>query len=211
MTTGEQLKRIRILLNLDQMQGHPDLRKHFREYLAILTANNLSQMILAGGPAIIENIAHWHDFEAGDALLQYWLDCATSLHSPQSILEFAESQIQKGHYLVISELLEKSLKSQDWAEDRLAGEVLRCAALEKLREGFAKPEALLKTEQAKTQAGWVATSFGIEKVNETLRQSIDETQRTFAGISQPTKQQIALKRQLDGIEKSLAGSGQTNP
>jgi len=50
MTTGEQLKRINMLLNLDLIQRHSDLAAHFQEYLSILVANGLRQMVLEGGP-----------------------------------------------------------------------------------------------------------------------------------------------------------------
>jgi len=59
---------------------------------------------------------------------------------------------------------------------------------------------------AKAQAGWVASSFGIENVTRTLRESISAAERTFADLKQPTKQQVTLKGQLDAMAKTATGS-----
>ena len=204
-TVGEQLKRINLLLDLDQMQDHPDLQKHFRQYLAILTANNLNQMILGGGLSIIDTTARWHHLAPADRLLDQWLDAAIAVHSPASILAFADVQVRGNQHWIVAKLLEKSLKSQDWGQARLAGQVLRCAALKTLYDYSEKPESV-KTEQAKAEREWVATSFGVENVTKALREGLSEANRTFAEIAEPTKQQKALKNQLDAIEKTL-----TNP
>jgi hypothetical protein len=178
----------------------------FKDYLASLRFSDLNAMLLVGGLSRIDITMRWCQFDAADRLLAQWLDAAASVHDPASIMAFADPQVRKGQCRATAKLLERSLKSQDWGEDRLAGQVLRCTALAKLREGFARPEESLKTEQAKTQAGWVATSFGIKNVTKALQEGVSEAQLTFTNLKEPTKQQQALKTQLDTIEKNLVTS-----
>jgi hypothetical protein len=207
VSVGEQLKRVNTLLQLDWMLDDPNrLEEDFRQYTRLLRSNGLGRMVLFGGENVIETTTRWGQIDAADRLLAIWRDAGASDNDARSILDFASANMAKESYWTTAKLLEKSLASQDWGERRLAGQVLRCAALARLHEGFVKPEEFLKTEQAKAQAGWVATCFGIENVTQALRDALGEARQTFANVAQPTKQQTALEGQLEAIEKTLADS-----
>ena len=67
---GERLKRVNTHLQLDWMLADPNrLEMDFREYLSLLSANNLDRMILFGGQNVIETTVRWGQLRAGDRLL----------------------------------------------------------------------------------------------------------------------------------------------
>ncbi|MBN1508225.1 MAG: hypothetical protein JW955_15355 [Sedimentisphaerales bacterium] len=204
---GEKLREMNILMELNRMLGdEAQLERYFASYLSVLRENGCRRMVLVGGYAAIETSMLWRRYQEADRLLDRWLDVALAVHDPPAILSFAQTQVERDRCWVMVRLLEKSLQSQDWGQTKLAGQVLRCLAIEKLYEASQKPDPG-RPESVMAQTVWVASSFGIENLAKALFASLREADRTFAGIEGPTEEQRAMKAQLDNIERALTDCG----
>lgn len=199
---AKQLKRLHMLMQLDWMQGDLALERHFREYLATMTANGFCETLIAGGCEIIDMTARWRQFGTANRLTDHWVDTVATMCSPSVVLHYVESQLPGTRCWTTARLLERSLKSQDWGQAKLAGQVLHCVTLQKTRAALLNPESS-ESRLTKAQGAWVAASCGLEGVTQALHESLAEAKQTFAGIEEPTAEQRKLQNQLDAIEKTL--------
>ncbi len=202
-TIGEKLKRINMIMELDWIQGDHALKKHFKQYLAILAANDLKLMTLVGGQHVIETTIEWRQFSVADHLLHEWVYTAVAINAEKAILHFGESAIRKGRFWTLAKLMEKSLKSsRKWGQKRFNAETLKCMAIHRLYEMLQKPDKI-KTSFRIAQSGWVSSSASIDSLLKTLNESIAEAQQTFANLDTPTQKQKALKEELDTISQKI--------
>ena len=205
-TVGEQLKRVNMLLQGDWMLDDPNgLKEDFREYMRLLRSNGLGRMILYGGENLIETTARWGQPDTADKLLPLWLDAAIAENDMTAILDFASARVVKGSLWTMAKLLEKALRRLTVSADqRFAGEALRCTALSRIDEMVQNPDNI-KSEPSIAQARWVLWGMTGDELREELRASVVAAQRSFAAIERPTRQDHALKQRLDAIERNLLG------
>ena len=211
-TAGEQLRRINMLLQIDWMLGDSEqLKKHFQQYLAILSANGLGRMVLVGGQYAIETTIRWGHFAAADDLLEKWVDRAIAVNDEEAILDFVESVILKNRFWTVARLLEKSLSSPEkWGQKRFNAESLRCMALHRLYEMLQNPDKV-KKGLIMAQANWVLSSTSIDKLLGTLNESIADAQKTFANLAEPTPKQKALRAQLEKVNPRTQNAEVNDP
>ncbi len=202
---GEQLKRLGLLIQLDWIQGDSSLQRHFREYLAALTANGFVETLIPAGCEMIDVTARWRRFAVADQMMESWLDTVMITRSPASIRHYAESQGLRTRWWIVARLIEKSLQSQDWGSAKLAGQVLRCKAIRTLNEALQMPDSA-KTTPVKPQATWAASSYGRERLLQALQECLAEAKGTFSSLREPTKEQRMLKGQLDRLDTALTGA-----
>ncbi len=200
-TTGDQLRRVNMLLQIDWILGDSEqLKKHFQQYLDILSANDLDRMVLVGGQYAIDTTIRWRHFAAADDLLEKWVDKATAVNDEEAILDFGESVIMKNRFWTVARLLEKSLSSPEkWGQKLFNAETLRCMALYKIYEMLRNPDKVRKGLRM-AQANWVSSSTSIDKLFVTLNESIADAQKTFANLDEPTREQKVLREQLEKIQ-----------
>ncbi len=207
-SVGEKLKRINMMMEIDLMLGdHDHLLRAFGRYLETLRSSGLLEFLPTGGLARIDTAVRWRQFEAADRLLDQWRVAVVATQSPESILTFAGLQARKGHCWAAAELLKESLSSQDWAQERSAGQVLLCTALHTIRESLAKGDST-KEAQSSVETEWVGHSLGVQGATKAIRESIREARRSFGGLKAPTKEQEAMERQVASIEKGLVDPNQ---
>ncbi|MFX0200718.1 MAG: hypothetical protein ACFFCW_31750 [Candidatus Hodarchaeota archaeon] len=200
-TVGEKLKRINMLLELDWIQSDPALQKHFKQYIDILTENDLNHMILVGGLHIIDTTIKWGQFPAADKLLQEWIDNVISACNAETILGFGQIQIRKRNYWTIATLFGECSKPYlNWDQKLFDAHALRFISLYELYE-IIKDPSKAKINRAITQAGWASWSTGTDNLLKMMNESIAEAQKAFANLDSPTSRQKALKKQLDKISQ----------
>ncbi len=210
LTIGEQLRRVNVRLQLDWMLGYgPGLVQNFQEYLSLLTANDLDQMILVGGQHAIETTIRWGQLDAANSLLETWLLAAPSQNSVESALDFAAESFRKGSYWTTLKLLDKVLQMRQLSHgQRFVAQTLRCLGLARLHEMVRNP-GHIKAELGIAQAWWVSSQVGSESLQKDLRRSITEAKQSFAGLDHPTRQQKALRAQLEKINLE-SGAAEVN-
>lgn len=191
-----------MLLQIDWMLGDSEqLKKHFQQYLNILSANDLDRMVLVGGQYAIETTIRWRHFAVADDLLEKWVDRAIAANDEEAILDFGESVIVKNRFWTVARLLEKSLSSPEkWGQKRFNAESLRCIALYRLCEIIQNTNKV-KKGLIMAQANWVSSSTSIDKLHGILNESIADAQKTYANLSGPTPKQKKLWAQLDQISQ----------
>jgi len=204
-TAGEKLRRINMLLQLNwTLNDGEQLQKLFQQYLDILAANDLDGMILVGGQYAIETTFRWRMFATADRLLEKWIDIAIANNNEQAILSFGKSSIRRDRLWTIVELLDKSLVSSDkWEQKRFDAQSLKCLAFGGLYEMLRNPDKIQQGRR-KEQVNWVLSSTKIEKIQDSLKKSIADAQKTFTEIEDPTPEQKTLNKQLDIILTKMA-------
>jgi len=205
-TTGEQLKRVNMLLQVDWMLDDPNgLNGDFREYTRLLRSNGVGRMVLFGGENLIETTIRWGQPDTADRLLPVWLDAAVAENDMASILDFASARLAKGSLWTTAKLLEKALGHfTACGEERFVGETLRCIALSRMDAMVRNPDSI-KGELAFAQARWVLWGTKEERLHEELKASVTAAQKAFATIDRPTRRHRTLKTQLDAIADDLLG------
>lgn len=151
---------------------------------------------------MIETTAHWGYYAQANVLASRWIETSLSVQDPNAILTFADAQVKASGNWLVAQLLEKSLESGGWQDNRLAGQVLRCKALRRLREGILKPESL-KNQRARSEAAWVVASVGVDDLTKTLKRGLIAARRTLADLGNLSKKHETLRGQLIEIETSL--------
>ncbi len=203
-TLGEQLKHINMLMQLDWIEAHDALKEHFRQYLAILTSNHLSEIVLAGGLHAIDTTIEWGQFPTADELSKEWIETVMGACDAESILRFAQVQIRSRHYWPIARLLGECSKApQGWRQKRFEARALRCISLWELSE-IIKDPSKAKTDCAIAQAGFASWSLGADGLSTAANESLAEAKQLFASLHEPTRMQMAIRRQLDQITQKVA-------
>jgi len=205
-TVGEQLKRVNMLLQVDWILDDPNgLNEGFRAYTRLLQSNGLGRMVLFGGENLIETTSRWGQPDTADKLLPVWLDAAVAENDMAGILDFASARVAKGSLWTTAKLLEKALEDLTVpADQRFAGEALRCTALSRIAEMVQNPDDI-KSDVDIARARWVLYGTNEARLHEELRASVAAAQRSFAAIDRPTRQDQAWKQKLDAIEQNLQG------
>jgi len=203
-TTGEQLKRVNMLLQVDWMLDDPNgLDEDFREYTRLLRSNGLGRMVLFGGENLIETTIRWGQPDTADKLLPVWLDAAVSENDMASILDFASARLAKGKLWTTAKLLEKAMQHLTVSADQqFAGEALRCTALSRIDKMIQNPDDI-KSEVDIAQARWVLRGTTEASLREEFRASATAAQKSFAAIDRPTRRHRTLKTQLDAMMHDL--------
>ena len=198
MNVGQKLRRANMLLQLDWILGHrPRLERDFREYVSLLTANDLNQMIFVGGKHAIELTIRWGQLALADKLIETWLDAAVSRNNVESALDFAAMSIWRDRFCIIARLMERVLQTpQVSPSQRFVAQALRCTSLARAYEKLKDPDSV-KKEIGIAQARWVSSKMSTEVLRRDLMQGITDAKQVFAGLDKPTRQQNALKVQLD--------------
>ena len=206
-TLGERLKRINMLMQLDWIGSHDALKERFRQYLAILTSNKLVEIVLAGGLHAIDMTIEWGQFPTADALLGDWIEAAITACDAESILRFAQIQLRRRHYWAIARLLEECSKPRhDWKQKCFDAQALRCVVLWELSE-MVKDPSKAKTNRVIAQAGFASWSLGPDGLLTTAAESLAQAKESFANLDQPSQTQVALRRQLDQIDRRVRQGG----
>ena len=205
MTVGQKLRRLNMLLQLDWILGHrPRLERDFQEYVSLLTANDLNQMIFVGGKHAIELTIRWGQLASADKLFETWLDAAVSRNNVDSALDFAAMSIWRDRFCIIARLMERVLQTPRVSpSQRFVAQALRCTSLARAHEKLKDPDSV-KKKLGIAQARWVSSKMSTEALRRDLMQGITDAKQLFAGLDQPTRQQNALKVQLDKISQKTA-------
>ncbi len=203
-SAGQQLKRINALLQLDWRLDDPNqLEKDFRDYLSLLSANDLPRMVLFGGQNAIEVTVRWHQFGAADTLLRVWLDFATAFNDVASLLDFASAGLARGRYWTVAELADRVLTVAPLSpSQRFVAQAIRCIALARLRETKERADSSA-TDLATTQKRWAMAHWSDHILWVQINEGMDAAQRAFAPLDRPTQAERGLKRQLDTIRRNL--------
>jgi hypothetical protein len=203
-TAGEKLRHINMLFQLDWILNDGEqLQRHFQQYLDVLAANDLDGMILVGGQYAIETTYRWGMFAAADRLLEKWINAAVANNNEQAILSFGQSSVRRDRLWTIVGLVDKSLASSDkWGQKRFDAQSLQCMALNVLYEMLRNPDKIQEGRR-KEQANWVLSSTNKDKIQDSLKQSITDAQKTFTELKEPTPEQKALNKQLDMVSTKM--------
>ena len=212
MTSGEQLRRVNILLQLDWMLGYmPQLERDFREYLSLLASNDLGRMVLVGGQHAVEMTSRWGQLDTADSMLEAWLDVAVSQNDVESVLNFATDNVRKKRFWSIVKLTDKVLEEPKLsASQQFVAQSLRCIGLARLSEMIDNPDRI-KTELDIAQAGWVSYQRSAESLRTSARQSIVEAKRLFDSLDQPNRQHNVLRAQLEKVNPGMQNSEVIDP
>ena len=197
-TVGEQLKRINLLIQTDWLEASPTLEDHFRQYLSTLNTNGLNQTVLAGGCEIFDRTARWGQFDMANQLFDQWCDAVFATQDPVSILEYVRSPVPKTRCWIVASLLDRSLKSQNWDENRLLGETIRCEALAKLSQHNKNDQA--SNPQIETQIQWAHASLKDKSIVAVLLESLSQAEQNYQELPTPTPLHQSLKKKLDSIK-----------
>jgi hypothetical protein len=87
-------------------------------------------------------------------------------------------------------------------ELRFKANTLRCVALHRLEATRTNPD-LAKKEFASVQVRWATSMSAMKDLRTVLQDTLSQSLDSYDAIKAPTKEQIALKSQLDAIKKSL--------
>lgn len=206
-TLGEQLKHVNMLMRLDWIQAHRDLKKHFKQYLTMLASNHLGEIALAGGLHVIDTTIEWGQFSMADEMLRQWIETTMRTCDTESILSFAQTQIRRRHCLPVARLLEECSKPRHkWGQKQFDAQALRCMALRDLSE-IVKNPSKAKTNRAIEETGFASWSIGVDGLLTAANKSLAETKQLFAGLDKPTLTQKAIMRQLNRIGYKLPEDG----
>ena len=185
-TTGEKLKDLNILMELNRILGKTtELERHYRWYLSILAEKKLLWMTLVGGYGVIETSMFRGRRSEAEKLLDLWLNAALEINDAESILLFSKSQLAKNRLWTTVKLLENFLnKNHCSADDRFEAQVLRCIALGELCNLVSTDDIAKKGLIAEVQANWVA-SIGKNDLDRMLANSIDKAGQSFISLPKP--------------------------
>jgi hypothetical protein len=216
ISTGEKLKYLNISMNLNVILGdRSGLERHYKNYLSTLTENRLRWMTLVGGYGVIETSMFAERHALGKRLLSLWVDSVLDMHEAEAILLFARRQLAKSRLWPTAVLLEALLeaftnKKGCSADSRFEAEALRCIALDGLCKLLRSDDVAKKGLIAEVQAAWAA-STGRDGVDRMFAESVDEAERSFASLREPTESQQALKKQLVKIEQEMSKEQEQEP
>jgi len=207
-STGEKLKHLNILMELDRIVGdQSELERHYQQYLSTLGENKLFQMTLVGGYGVIETAMFRGRRSEAERLLTRWVNAVLDINDAESILPFARRQLAKNRLWTTIKLLESfSARYHSRVNARFEADVLKCTALGELCKLLRTTDVAKKGLTAKVQTDWVA-SIGKDDLEKMLAAGMGEARRSFGGIPEPTEFQQALKKQLDKLDKEI---NQTN-
>jgi len=202
-TTGEQLRRLNMLLQLDWMLADTGrLADHYDQYLKLLESHDMDQMVLVGGQRVIETTVLWGYLATADALLSKWVKHAVSVCDDASVCQFAFDELRRGDFWSVANLM-KTLVERRQSGSSLSCEAhaLRCIALWRLYQCLAQPEKL-KREFDVMQTGWVSRSTNVDALLSAFEESLMIARRSFTLISQPTPIEKVLMAELDKLNES---------
>jgi hypothetical protein len=207
-TLGEQLKRVNEVLELDWMLADgAALERDFRDYLSLLSANGLGRMILFGGQNIIDTAIRWGWLVPTEKPLALWVEAARAHNDIASILEFAGANIATGRVWTTVKVLDRTLVDSGIPpEERFVAEAYRCLALGRIYEMVKDPDHKVRTELDTAQVRWVLAHHKSESLLADLTTKLDDARRIYAGLTEPTGPQRALRRKLDTLEQSVSRS-----
>jgi hypothetical protein len=199
-STGEKLKHLNILIELDRIVGdESEMKRNYQNYLSTLSDSKLAQMILVGGYGVIETSMFRQRQSEAEKLLDLWVKAALEINDDELMLFFAKSQLAKNRLWTTVKLLESLLNKKHCSDDiRFEAKALRCIALDELYKLVRSVDIAKKGLIAEIQANWVA-SIGKDNLNKMLDRSLDQAIRSFASLTKPTEYQQTLKKQLDKI------------
>ena len=203
-STGEKLKRLNILMELDLILGDvPELERHYERYLSTLRENKLSKLTLVGGYGVIETAMFRGRQTEAQRFLDRWVDTVLTMNDAESVLLFARRQLAKTRFWTTIKLLYMLSAKQDLGTGiRFEAEVVRCTALADLCRLLQANDLSEKGLIAKVQADWVA-AIGMDDLKTMLTNGISQASRFFAELPAPTEPQQTLKQQLDKISQEV--------
>jgi hypothetical protein len=133
------------------------------------------------------------------------------MHEAEAILLFARRQLAKSRLWPTAVLLEAFTNKKGCSADsRFEAEALRCIALDGLCKLLRSDDVAKKGLIAEVQAAWAA-STGRDGVDRMFAESVDEAERSFASLREPTESQQALKKQLVKIEQEMSKEQEQEP
>jgi hypothetical protein len=206
MTAGEQLKRVNKLLEVDWILGDVlGVKEHYAQYLRVLAANDLNRTMLFGGHEIIETAVRWGYHPLAGEMRKMWIDTVTPLQSGASILEFADREIERGRFWCVAGLLERSLKNTMGTGEQFETSALLCKALSRLIY-FTEDAERIGDDSSIMQAGWVASTFGIDKLKSMHSDSLLEAKRLYAKLGEPAQRHKMLMVQIEASLREKEGA-----
>jgi len=210
-TVGEQLKQINLLLHISWVLGDVDkLSRYFEDYLSLLAAHQLYQMVLIGGQHVVETTMLWGYLDAADTLLSQWAKHAVSVCDHHSVVQFTYTDLRSGRFWLPVKLMEKVLDENPNDPDVcFEANSLRCSALYSLHAQLQHPERL-KRDLDKTQITWVSRSMDGERLLFVAEDGSAKAKASFAKLSEPSQFQKALMAQLTTLEKAATQGNKTN-
>jgi hypothetical protein len=204
-TVGGKLKHVNILMELDRIAGNSTkLREHYRQYLSLLSENELTHMIEVGGYGAIETLTLWSRYNEATMLLDEWMDSIlASLNDRETLLRFSQEELTKGHFWTTARLLERSLATGDESAVRhFEIQAIRCMALHQL-DCLLSNQTKEGPKSAKAQVAWVESSIGRQTLERTLSEGLDDALLSFSKLAQPTKAQEDLREELARIAERI--------
>jgi hypothetical protein len=202
---GGQLKHANMLMELDRMVGDtPNLTRHYRRYLSILSDNNLNRMVQVGGYNAIEQLMSWGRYSDADVLLEHWTGVLLpAFDSREELLRFCAQELRNRRPWTTNRLLERALGVfGQSAAARFEIQTMRCQALHQLGL-FVRDYADDAPKDLLAQSQWAIGSVGRDGLQTMVRGSLDEAIRAFGVLNQPTPAQTSLREVLDGIRQGI--------
>ncbi len=206
MVIGQKLRRINKLFELDWLLGDAvALERHFDEYLAILIENKLEKMVLFGGQHAIEVTVRWGLLRVAGRMLEKWVDAATDVHDPDSIVAFSDAQIRRGVLWPIARLLEVSRTAAKEPGERFEVEALRYKALLRLMASIENAERGPSNDFAIMQAGWVVSAVGMDHLSRMTSKSLKNAEESYARLDEPSQRQKVVITQVRNMKNAMEG------
>jgi hypothetical protein len=201
-TTAEKLKLAGNLINLDWVQSDKKLAKDFKNYLSILKEKNPSQSIIMNdGLNTIDLTVVLGRFSDADEIVIDWLDSFMAETQYNEIIDFAQKQIKLQHCWTIYKMLEGCLKSnKNLANNRFDVQAVKTTILNQF---YTDSKSQNKSRRLKSQIEWASKSINPDEMPKVISRNIEEAERLFDDLKEPTKTQIDYKRQLDKIKQTM--------
>jgi hypothetical protein len=201
-TTSEKLKRISTLINLDWIQSDDKLVEHFRQHLSILKENNLEQIIMYNGLTAIDYTVVLGSFSTADEILNDWLNSFIADIQVNEILNFSQAQMKIQHFWTIYKMLDKCLKSnRNLADNKFDVQVQKTITLYQF---YISSKSQNKSRRLTSQIEWASRTIKTDDMPKMITDNIDETERLFDDLKEPTKTQLQFKQQIDKIKETMA-------
>jgi hypothetical protein len=202
--TGEKLKQLNALIELNLIVGHEsELEHHYRNYLSTLNDSKLTQMVLVGGYGVIETLMFRQRRIEAERLLDLWVKAVLEINDDELMLFFARNQLAKNRLWTTVKLFETFLSKKTCSDDaRFEAQALRCIALDKLCKLLYSDDITKKGLIAEVQSNWVV-SIGKDRLGIMFNDSLNQAKHCFAELLGPTESLQALKKNLDKIEQEI--------